>query len=54
MHPLQETVSEFNDRFSKLYVRIPQFVRPNDEFALVYYFKVFDESFGFLLGEKDI
>jgi hypothetical protein len=47
-------VSEFNNRFTKLYMRIPQHVCPNDKFALVYYFKVFDESFGFLLREKDI
>jgi hypothetical protein len=35
-------------------MRIPQHVCPNDEFALVYYYKAFDESFGFLLREKDI
>jgi hypothetical protein len=46
-----EIVSEFNNRFSKVYMRIPQHVRPNDIFSLVYYFKVFDESFGFFLRE---
>lgn len=47
-------MSKFNNNFSKPYVRILQLVRLNDEFAFVYYFKAFDESFSFLLKEKDI
>jgi len=49
-----ETVSEFNTRFSKLYNKIPQNVRPNFDIALLYYFKAFDGSFGFLLREKEV
>jgi hypothetical protein len=49
-----ETVSEFNTRFSKLYNKIPQNVRPNSDIALLYYFKAFDVSFGFLLREKEL
>jgi hypothetical protein len=49
-----ESVSEFNNHFSKLYFKIPQNVRPNDEFTLHCYFKAYDESFGLLLREKDL
>jgi hypothetical protein len=45
--------SKFNTRFSKIYHRIPNSVRPNAEIALLYYFKSFDGSFGFFLGRRN-
>jgi hypothetical protein len=44
---------EFNTKFSKAYYRIPISVRPNADFALLYYLKAFDGSFSFLLREKE-
>jgi len=48
-----ETVLEFNTKFSKTYYRIPTTVRPNAEFALLYYQEAFDGSFNFFLREKE-
>eukprot|EP01018_Ginkgo_biloba_P005995 Gb_06784 [translate_table: standard] len=48
-----ETVAEFNGRFIKILSRIPRRVRPGDGTALVFYINAFDESFGFLLRDKD-
>lgn len=46
-----EIVSEFNNRLTRLYLRISHLVCPNGEFALVIYINAFDESFNFLLSE---
>jgi len=47
-----ETVSEFNNWFTKLHTRIPQPVCPSDEIALVYHINAFDDTFNFLLRER--
>jgi hypothetical protein len=49
-----ESVSEFNNCFSKIYFKIPQNVCPSDEFTLHCYFKAYDKLFGLLLREKDL
>ena len=47
-----ETLAKFNNRFSKLHVRIPQAKCLGDGVALVFYTKSFDKSFGFIIGGK--
>lgn len=49
-----ETMAEFNCRFVKILSRIPRGVRPGNGTALVFYINAFDESFGFLLRDKDL
>jgi hypothetical protein len=49
-----ETVLEFNTRFSKAYHKIPNTIRPpNAEFALISYLEKFDGILGVLIRQKE-
>jgi hypothetical protein len=48
-----ETVTDFNARFSKAYYKIPTTIRPNVTFALIYYLEAYDGIFGMFLRSKD-
>jgi hypothetical protein len=48
-----ETVIDFNARFSKTYYKIPTTIRPNVAYALNYYLEAFDGIFGIFLRNKE-
>jgi hypothetical protein len=48
-----ETVLEFNTRFTKAYHRIPTALRPNTDYALISYLEKFDGNLGALIRQKE-
>ena len=48
-----EYISKFNNSIAKLYTKIYSHIHPNEKSPLLYYFKAFNESFSFFLGERD-
>jgi hypothetical protein len=49
----EETVIDFNSRFSKTYYKISTTIRPNHAYALNYYLEAFDGIFGIFLRHKE-
>ena len=49
-----KSISKFNNSIAKIYTKIYSHIHPNEKSALLYYFKAFNESFSFFLGEKDV
>jgi hypothetical protein len=48
-----ETVTDFNARFSKNYYKFPITIRPNDACALIFYLEAFDGILGIFLRNKE-
>jgi hypothetical protein len=48
-----ETIIDFNARFSKTYYKIPSTISPNHAYALNYYLEAFDGIFGIFLRHKE-
>jgi hypothetical protein len=48
-----ETVTDFNARFSKTYYKIPTTIRPNAAYALIFYLEAYDGIFGIFLRSKE-
>jgi hypothetical protein len=48
-----ETVIDFNARFSKTYYKIPISIRPNVSYALNYCLEDFDDIFDIFLNKKE-